>query len=194
MTPAPSKASSHPPRPRPTVLVVALALAFFALALTGESNAWFGQTAYLASAVLLGFAGRRTFDELGPPSRWAALSCLGGLMATEVFAATELAVVDSADWQGVGALIVPAWLFAAVGWVTHMRAVRSLRWVVTLVQVSFTSLSAALFAVLAIRSDRVLGFVGYGAAAILGVAAAALAFLGIALRVQIELRARATGA
>ena len=172
------------------LIVLALGLCFLALAVTSGSSAGIAQALYLASGLLLTAGALRTWQEFAAPSRWAAVSALGGLIATVVFAATELRVVDSNEWQGVGALVVPAWLFAAVAWFTHAKEIRSLRWVVTLVQVSFTSLSSALFVVLMARSDQLAGTFGYGVAAAIGLAASIAAVVGIAQRVQVELQRR----
>ena len=186
----PSFAASKALRAVSIVLGVALLLGFVALALTRESTSWAAQTLYLVSAALLLLAITWTRPVITGASRWAAMSALGGLVATEIFAATELEVVHATEWQGVGALIVPAWLFAATSWLAHQRDVRSLRWVVTLVQVSFTSLSAALFVVLAARADAAVGVLGYGAAALVGAIAGVVAIIGIVQRVQREVRRR----
>lgn len=174
------------------VLMIALGLAFLGLAFTSESNRWFGQSAYLLSAAGLVVVARQTRQLLPPPHRWAAQAALGGLVATELFAATELAVVPADEWQGVGALIVPSWLFAAVGWVTHTRGIHTFRWVVTLVQLSFTALSGALFAWLAWQNepDRVIAVLGYGAAAVAGGLSAVLAVVAAVQRIRIELSRR----
>ncbi len=185
-------ASPTPLRKKLDVAVGALlALCFLTLAFTGSGTARIGAFAYLASAGGLGVASFFTLKILPSPSRLAAVAALGGLMATEVFAATELWLVDPTEWQGVGVLIVPAWLFAAVGWFTHMRSVRTLRWVASLVQVSFTSLSAALFGVLAFRAEDGLGALGYATAAALGAGAAGLIAIGVLGRISQERRARA---
>ena len=177
-------------RPMTRLIVLALGLCFLALAVTRDSSAGIAQALYLASGFVLAVGAHRTWQELTAPSRWAAVSAVGGLAATVIFAATELRIVDSNEWQGVGALVVPAWLFAAVAWFTHAKEIRSLRWVVTLVQVSFTSLSSALFVVLMARSDQLLGTLGYGVASAIGVAASVAAIVGITQRVQVELQRR----
>ena len=181
---------NQPPRNLMISIAIALLLAFLALAFVDGSTILVGQITYALSAVILAAAAAATARALLPPSRWAAVSALGGLIATEVFAATEIGAAAPSEWDGVGALIVPAWLFAAVGWWTHMLAVRSLRWVTTLVQVSFTSLSSALFVILTFQADSPTEAFGFGLAAVLGLSSAALAITSVIQRVLLELRLR----
>ena len=96
-----------------------------------------------------------------------------------------------ADEPGGGSVIVPvAWLFAATSWYAHYMGVRTLRWVITLVQVSFTTLSALLFFILFARAENALGALGYGAAGLIGALSGALAVTGIIGRIKVELAKR----
>lgn len=166
-------------------LVVILAMVFLALVLAG----WFGQLAYVLAAAALLPTAARTWATFERPSNWAASSALMGLASAAVFAATELADVGR-DGGGGPAIIPVAWLFAATGWYTHLRGVRTLRWVVTLVQVSFTSLSALLFVVASARADDRVSVLGYGIAGLAGALAGALAVTGILGRIRVELAKR----
>ena len=171
-------------------LVAAFGLIFLALARSSTSTRGLGQSGYLiGAAVVAAVAGRSwlTFDK---PSNWAAAAGLLGLVSAAVFAATELAIVD-ADELGGGAVLIPvSWLFAATGWYAHYMRVKTLRWVITLVQVSFTFLSSVLFFILAARSNGITGTVGYGAAGAIGAFAVAIAVTGVLFRIKIELAKR----
>lgn len=166
-------------------LVAILVVVFLALVLAG----WFGQLAYLLAAAALVPTAARTWSTFDRPNNWAASAALMGLTSAAVFASTELADVGR-DGGGGPAIIPVAWLFAATGWYTHFRGVRTLRWVVTLVQVSFTSLSALLFVVAAARADDAVSALGYGVAGLTGALAGALAVTGILGRVRVELAKR----
>ena len=167
-------------------LVAALGLVFLALL----SRGWIGEALYLVAALGLAGIAVRTFNVLDSPSNWAAASALLGLAATAVFAATELADLN-ADGGGGPALIPVAWLFAATSWAAHTVAFRTLRWVITLVQTSFTSLSAMVFLIVAGRStNTTLLTLGYGVAGLIGAFAGALAVTGIFGRIKVELAKR----
>lgn len=167
-------------------LVASLGLVFVALVTGGRV----GQGLYGIATVALAGIAAQTWSTLESPSNWAAASALLGLAATAVFAAVELGDID-ADGGGGPALIPVAWLFAAAGWATHMARFRTLRWVTTLVQVSFTSLSAMVFWVVATRStNSTLLTIGYGFAGVVGVLAGVLAVTGIVARIRVELAKR----
>lgn len=166
-------------------LASALVVVFLALVLAG----WFGQLGYLLSAAVLVLVAGRTWSTFDKPNNWAAASALLGLVSAALFAATELS--DVGRDGGGGPVIIPvAWLFAALGWYTHFKGVRTIRWVVTLVQVSFTSLSALLFVVSSARADDAIRTLGYGAAGLAGALAGALAVTGILGRIRVELAKR----
>ena len=76
------------------MLLVALLLCFVALAFTGDGRVTFGQSAYLASVILLAAVADATRAHLAPPSRWAAVAAVGGLVATMLFAITEIGPGD----------------------------------------------------------------------------------------------------
>lgn len=164
-----------------------LALVFLSL-LVGDSGV-LGELGYLAGSIILtgvAAATRKTFEH---PSNWAASSALLGLVSAAVFAATELGDV-STDGGGGPAIIPVAWLFAATSWYTHFKSVRTLRWVITLVQVSFSSLSALLFVLASSRADEAVRAIGYGIAGAVGVLAGVSAVIGIVGRTRIELARR----
>ncbi len=168
-------------------LVIGLVLVFLAL-IVGD-RARLGEFVYLtASLVLCGVAALtwRTFER---PNNWAATSALLGLVSAAVFAATELGDM-STDGGGGPAIVPVAWLFAATSWYTHLNGVRTLRWVITLVQVSFSSLSALLFVLASSRADDGIRAAGYGIAGAVGVLAGASAVTGIVCRIRIELARR----
>jgi len=171
-------------------LVVALGLIFVALATSSASTRWLGQSGYLVGAAIVTGVAWQTWLTFDKPNNWGAAAGLLGLVSAAVFAATELAIVD-ADEIGGGAVLIPvSWLFAATGWYAHLMRVKTLRWVITLVQLSFTSLSAALFFVLAVRSDGATGTLGYGAAGLVGAFAGAIAVTGAFARIKVELAKR----
>lgn len=171
-------------------LVVALGLIFVALATSSTSNRWLGQSGFIVGALIAAGVAGQTWRSFNRPSNWAAAAGLLGLVSASVFAATELGVIG-VDEAGGGSVIIPvAWLFAATSWYAHYMGVRTLRWVITLVQVSFTTLSALLFFILMARADRALGAVGYGAAAAIGALAGAVAVTGIFGRINVELGKR----
>lgn len=168
-----------------TPLVSALLAVFLALVLAG----WFGQIAYLLAAGSLAVLAAQTWSTFDRPGNWAASSALLGLASAAVFAATELS--DVGPEGGGGPAIIPvAWLFAATSWYTHFRHVKTLRWVITLVQVSFTSLSALLFFVASVRADDAVRALGYGVAGLTGALAGALAVTGILGRIRVEFAKR----
>jgi len=172
-------------------LAIALGLIFVALATSSSSNRWLGQAGYLVGAIIIAGVVGQTWSTFDKPNNWGAAAGLLGLMSAAVFAATELAVIAADQAGGGGSVLIPvSWLFAASGWYAHFMRVKTLRWVITLVQVSFTTLSAVLFFVLAARSDGVSGTVGYGAAGLIGALAGALAVTGILGRIKIELAKR----
>lgn len=172
-------------------LLIALGLIFVALATSSASNRWLGQSGYLVgSAIILGVAWQ-TWSTFDKPNNWGAAAGLLGLMSSAVFAATELAIIDVDQAGGGGSVLIPvSWLFAATGWYAHFMRVKTLRWVITLVQVSFTTLSAVLFFVLAARPGRTIGTIGYGAAGLIGAFAGAIAVTGIFGRIKVELAKR----
>lgn len=171
-------------------LVTALGLIFVALATSSTSTRWLGQSGYLTGAGIATFVALRTWLSFDKPSNWAAAAGLLGLVAAAVFAATELAVVLD-DELGGGAVLIPVtWLFAATGWYAHYMGVKTLRWVITLVQVSFTFLSALLFFILAARSEGITGTFGYGLAGLIGALSGALAVTGVFGRIKVELAKR----
>ena len=166
-------------------LAGALLLSFLALVVGG----WFGQLGYLLAAGALFAVAGGTWARFDRPGNWAAASAVLGLAATAVFAATELS--DLGRESDGGPVIIPvAWLFAATAWYTHWRGAKTIRWVITLVQVSFTSLSALLFIVAAARAVDGLQAVGYLVAGLGGALAGALAVTGIIGRIRIELAKR----
>lgn len=173
-------------RQSPTLhaLLAALLLCFLALALTTESTVRFGQGMYLLSAALLAAVIGTTSAALEAPHRWAAIAALGGLIATEIFALTELGRSDSSGWEGLGVLIPPAWLFATIGWFTHNRRRHTFRWVSTLVQLPFTALTTTLFVLLFLRVDG-WSRVGHGAASLVGSLSVIAALVAIYGRLQI---------
>lgn len=167
-------------------LVATLGLVFVALVTGG----WIGEGLYALCAAALVAIAVRTFTTLESPSNWAAASALAGLAATAIFAATELRDID-ADGGGGPALIPVAWLFAATSWAAHTARFRTLRWVITLVQTSFTTLSALVFLIVTGRStSSVTLAVGYGLAGLIGALAAALAVTGIIARIRVEFAKR----
>ena len=171
-------------------LVIALGLIFVALATSSTSTRWLGQSGFVVGAVLAAGVAGQTWRSFERPNNWAAAAGLLGLVSASVFAATELGVIE-ADEPGGGSVIVPvAWLFAATSWYAHYMGVRTLRWVITLVQVSFTTLSALLFFILFARAENALGALGYGAAGLIGALSGALAVTGIIGRIKVELAKR----
>lgn len=188
VTSAPTRALRSSPLFVP--LAGALGLIFLALVMGSTSARWLGQSGYLVGAAALIAIAGRTWLAFDRPSNWAAAAGLLGLVSAAVFAATELAIVQP-DEVGGGAVLIPvSWLFAATGWAAHFMRVRTLRWVVTLVQVSFTFLSSVLFFILAARSDGATGTLGYGAAGVIGAFGGALAVTGVLARIKIELAKR----
>ena len=171
-------------------LVAALGLIFLALATSSTSARWLGQSGYLIGAAVLTAVAGRSWVSFDKPSNWAAAAGLLGLVSAAVFAATELAILDTDELGGGGVLIPVSWLFAATGWYAHYMEVKTLRWVITLVQVSFTFLSSVLFFVLAARSDGITGTLGYGTAGAIGAFAVAIAVTGVFARIKIELAKR----
>lgn len=172
-------------------LVVALGLVFVALATSSASNRWLGQSGYLVGAAILAGLSGQTWLAFDRPSNWAAAAGLLGLVSAAVFAATELTVTNPDEPGGGASVLIPVtWLFAATGWAAHFVRFKTLRWVITLVQVSFTTLSAVLFFVLAARPGRTIGTVGYGAAGLIGALAGAVAVTGIFGRIRVELAKR----
>ena len=178
---------SQPIRSSPLLgpLVGALIVVFLSLVVAG----WFGQLGYLLAALVLAGVAAATWSTFERPSNWAAASALLGLASAAVFAATELTDV-SRDGGGGPAIIPVAWLFAAASWYTHHQGVKSLRWVITLVQVSFTSMSALIFVVAAARADDTVRAVGYGTSGLIGALAGAMAVTGIIGRIRVELAKR----
>lgn len=171
-------------------LVVALGLVFVALATSSTSTRWLGQSGYLIGAAMIAGVTWQTWFSFDNPNNWGACAGLLGLASAAVFAATELAIVE-ADELGGGAVLIPvSWLFAATGWYAHFMGVKTIRWVITLVQLSFTSLSSVLFFLLAARSDGPTGTFGYGTAGAVGASAAAFAITGAFARIRIELAKR----
>ena len=166
-------------------LASALALVFGSLVAGG----WFGQLGYLVAAVVLAAMARATWSTFDRPSNWAAAAALVGLVSAAVFAATELSDTGR-DGGGAAAIIPVAWLFAAAGWYAHGQGVKTLRWVLTLVQVSFTSLSALVFLLTAGRASDGARAAGYGAAGIIGFVGTALAVIAIFGRIRVELAKR----
>ncbi len=171
-------------------LVAALLLIFLALATSSTSVRWLGQSGYLIGAAVVAGVAFRTWVTFETPNNWGAAAGLLGLVAAAVFAATELAVVSDEEIGGGAVLIPVSWLFAATGWYAHFMGVKTLRWVITLVQVSFTFLSSLLFFILAARSDGATGTIGYGAAGVIGAFAGAIAVTGIVGRIRLELAKR----
>lgn len=172
-------------------LVIALGLIFVALATSSASNRWLGQSGYLVGAAIIAGVAWLTWSSFDSPNNWGAAAGLLGLMSAAVFAATELAVIDADQPGGGGSVLIPvSWLFAATGWYAHFMRVKTLRWVITLVQVSFTTLSSVLFFILAVRSEGVTGTAGYGAAGLIGALSGALAVTGILGRIKVELAKR----
>lgn len=171
-------------------LVIALGLIFVALATSSASTRWLGQSGYLVGAAIVAGVAWQTWATFDTPNNWGAAAGLLGLVSAAVFAATELAIVE-ADEIGGGAVLIPvSWLFAATGWSAHFMGVKTLRWVITLVQLSFTSLSSVLFFLLAARSEGATGTFGYGAAGLIGALSAALATTGALGRIRVELAKR----
>jgi hypothetical protein len=166
-------------------LAAGLAAVFVSLVVGGR----LGEVGYLTASVVLCAVAVATWKAFERPNNWAATSALLGLISAAVFAATELGDV-SADGGGGPAIIPVAWLFAATSWYTHFSGVRTLRWVITLVQVSFSSLSALLFVLASSRADDGVRGTGYGTAAAVGVLAGATAIIGIVGRIRIELARR----
>ncbi len=179
------------PQPVTLVLGVALVETFLALAFASEARIGLSQVLYGSSAVGLAFVGAETWRLMPSPNRIAVVGVLLGLAATEVYALTELGAVDPDEWQGIGALIVPAWLFAASGWYANLRGVRTLRWVIPLLQCSFVALSAVAFVFLLSQESSTAAQIGYGTAAAIAVASFAATTTGIVGRVRLELRRRA---
>ncbi len=172
-------------------LVAALGLIFLSLVSSSTSTRWLGQFGYLIGAAVITAVAGSSWVSFDKPSNWAAAAGLLGLVSAAVFAATELSVIDADEPGGGGSVLIPvSWLFAASGWYAHYMGVRTLRWVITLVQLSFTSLSSVLFLLLAARSDGVTGTVGYGVAGLIGAFSAAIAVTGIFARIKVELANR----
>lgn len=169
-------------------LVGALGLVFVSLALGSRTR--LAEIGYLCAAAALQPTALETWRRFTPPRNWAASSALLGLMSASVFAATELSDVTT-DGGGGPAIIPVAWLLAATSWYTHHQGVRTLPWVITLVQVSFTSLSALLFALASTRADDSIRSAGYGLAAMLGLLGGIMAAIGVVGRIRVELAKRA---
>ena len=164
-----------------------LVLVFLAL-LVGDRGR-LGELCYLIASVVLCGVAAATWRAFARPNNWAATSALLGLVSAAVFSATELSDV-STDGGGGPAIIPVAWLFAATSWYSHFKGIRTVRWVITLVQVSFSSLSALLFVLASSRADDSIRALGYGTAALFGVVAGVTAIIGIVGRIRIELARR----
>ena len=169
------------------LLAGALGLVFVSLVV--GSRGGLGSVGYLCAAAALQPIAVETWKRFSRPGNWAAASALLGLISASVFAATELSDVTT-DGGGGPAIIPVAWLLAATSWYTHHQGVRTLPWVITLVQVSFTSMSALLFALAAVRADDRIRAGGYGLAAAIGIAGGAMAVIGIVGRIRQELARR----
>ncbi len=170
------------------LLAGALGLVFVSLVIGSRGR--LGEIGYLGAAALLAVVAQSTWRRFDRPGNWAAASAVLGLTSAAVFAATELSDV-TAEGGGGPAIIPVAWLFAATSWYTHRERIRTLPWVITLVQVSFTTLSALLFTLASARADDGARTLGYGVAATIGIAGGVMAVIGIAGRVRLELAKRA---
>ncbi len=159
------------------------------LSLVVGSRARLGEIGYLVAAAALQPIAVETWRRFPRPGNWAASSALLGLISASVFAATELSDI-TADGGGGPAIIPVAWLLAATSWYTHHQRVRTLPWVITLVQVSFTSMAALLFALASVRADDAVRRLGYGVAAAVGMVGGVTAVIGIIGRIRRELARR----
>lgn len=172
--------------PRFIPLVATLASIFVALVTGGPV----GRGLYLIAAASLVTIAVRTLADLESPSNWAVASALLGLVGTSVFAATELSDIN-ADGGGGPALIPVAWLFAATSWAAHVSQFKTLRWVITLVQTSFTTLSALVFLLVAARdTNSTLQTTGYVMAGLAASVGTVFAVIGVIGRIRVELAKR----
>lgn len=173
-------------------LLVALGLIFVALATSSTSTRWLGQSGYLVGALILGGVAFQTWLTFDKPSNWGAAAGLLGLASSAVFAAAELgALADGEDGGGASVIVPVAWLFAGSGWYAHYMRVKTLRWVITLVQVSFTALSSLVFFILIAQTDTgTFSTIGYAIAGAIGAMSVAVAVTGIIGRIKVELAKR----